>query len=381
MIYCFDSRLPWDYSKKEMAISKMNNNGILYDNELKKFMDFDGNIVDIKNKLIFPRTGINHIYNMNNEIVLQGGIPVVSNEQVKVVENWPNYYADKRKSRIVKGYDLVDESTVKEIELCYGKQIFIKTKFKNFSGVISIDLLEDEKCAFYKTLLHHLDDDFIISKKVDILEDDYGKKEYRCFILNNEIYNISRFTTTVLHNIDNKILEEAQKIVKKIKNVFPDYYVLDLFEYQLDGKKCIDVVEFNPINASGLYLYNSCINKSEDILHSNLKKISYEFIDNIDECTIEGEVFNERQNLYNFPNGFSSHLRSICLVGNIGTSFIHGLNFSEKDFARHNPIFNFSLMEEMDDDNSLRQDELNVPEELSKGQVKKLQKLLKENKQ
>ena len=97
MLYCFDSRLPWEYSKKEMAISKMNNNGILYDNKLKKFMDFDGNIVDIKNKLIFPRTGINHIYNMNNEIVHQGGIPVVSNEQVKVVENWPNYYADKRK--------------------------------------------------------------------------------------------------------------------------------------------------------------------------------------------------------------------------------------------------------------------------------------------
>ena len=48
MLYCFDKNLPWDYSKREMAISKMNQNGILYDNKLKIFTDFDGNIIDIK---------------------------------------------------------------------------------------------------------------------------------------------------------------------------------------------------------------------------------------------------------------------------------------------------------------------------------------------
>lgn len=52
--------------------------------------------------------------------------------------------------------------------------------------------------------------------------------------------------------------------------------------------------------------------KSDDILHSNLKKISYEFIDKIEECTTVGRVFNDRSNLYDIPNSFSNHLRSIC---------------------------------------------------------------------
>ena len=41
-----------------------------------------------------------------------------------------------------------------------------------------------------------------------------------------------------------------------------------------------------------------------------------------------------------YPNGFSNHLRSICFTGDIGTSFVHGLHLSSKDFASHEPIFN-----------------------------------------
>ena len=87
MLYCFDKNLPWDYSKREMAISKMNQNGILYDNKLKIFTDFDGNIIDIKSKLIFPRTGETQIHDMNDEIIKQGGIPIMSNNDVEIVKS------------------------------------------------------------------------------------------------------------------------------------------------------------------------------------------------------------------------------------------------------------------------------------------------------
>lgn len=212
MIYCFDTRLPWDYSKKEKEEAKINGNGILYDSKLKKFMDYSENIIDIKGKLIFPRTGAAQIHDMNEEIVRQGGRTVVTNEQINIIENWPNYYFDKKNSKIIKGSELIDIDIIKEIDSSYGQEIFIKTKLKNFSAVIPIELLLDKDCAFYKTLLYHLDDDFIISKKVDIIEDEYGKKEYRCFIVNGEIYNISRFTTSVLHSIDLKILNELEKL-------------------------------------------------------------------------------------------------------------------------------------------------------------------------
>lgn len=340
MLYCFDKLLPWDYSKREMAISKMNQNGILYDNKLKVFTDFDGNIIDIKSKLIFPRTGETQIHDMNDEIIKQGGIPIMSNNDVEIVKSWPNYYSTERKCKIFKGKDLINPDIGKEIEEVYGKEIFFKTKAKNFSAVIPVKLLLDEECALHKTLMHHLEDDFIISKKVNIAEDNYGSKEYRCFVVNNEIYNISRYTTTILHSIEPEVLEFAESIVEKLKGIFPDYYVLDLFEYQIEDQSCIDVLEFNPIQAAGLYLYSSCMKKSNDILHEKTNNVSYEFIDKIDKCTTNGVISSEPSNHYDYPNGFSNHLRSICFNGDIGTSFVQGLHLSSKDFASHEPIFN-----------------------------------------
>ena len=376
MVYCFDKNLPWDYSKREMAISKMSCNGILYDSKLKVFTDFEGKIIDIKDKLIFPRTGVAQINDMNDEIIHQGGFPVVSNDQIDIVESWPDYYSDERKSKLIKGRDLIDINVIKNIEAVYGQEIFIKTKSKNFSAIIPVSLLLDDRCAFYKTLLHHLDDDFIISKKVNIVEDKYGRKEYRCFIVNDEIYNISRCMESVLHNIDVNLLNKAQKIVEKLKGVFPSSYVLDLFEYQLDGKIHIDVMEFNPIHASGIYLYNSCMNKSDDILHTNLRKISYEFIDKIEECTTEGKEFNDRSILYDVPNSFSNDLRSICLTGKIGTKIVYDLNLSEEDFARHNPIQDFSSAVLLSDDFFSDNQELCLPNDLSDEMIEKIKKII-----
>ena len=189
---------------------------------------------------------------MNDEIIKRGGIPILSNDDIDMIESWPNYYSTERKCKIFKGKDLVNSDIVKEIEETYGEEIFFKTKVKNFSAIIPVSLLLDEECVLHKTLMHHLEDDFIISKKVNVAEDTYGSKEYRCFVVNNEIYNISRCTTTILHGIEPEVLEFAKSIVEKLKGVFPDYYVLDLFEYQVDGHNNIDVLEFNPIHAAGL---------------------------------------------------------------------------------------------------------------------------------
>lgn len=377
MIYCFDKDLPWDYSKKEMEIAKKNGNGILYDSSLKKFIDFEGNFFDIKDKIVFPRTGVEQIYSMNDEIMGQGGIPVVNNEQVKAIENWPIYYKDNKKSMIIKGCNLIDVDCVKEIERVYGKEIFIKTKTKNFSGVVSTELLLDEECVFYKTLLYHLGDDFIISRKVNIVEDQYGKKEYRCFVVGNEVYNISRFTTSVLHEIEPEILQKAQEIIGNLKDSFPNSYVLDLFECQLDGETYIDVVEFNPISSSGPYLYNSCIEKSCDLLHSNKFKISSEFIDKINECTTIGKVINDRSNLYDTPNGFSNNLRSIYFTGNIGVFWMNSYKLTEIDFSRHVPAYNSSKAVRIDSDLDLKRLSIQKETDLIDENTKKLEKLLK----
>jgi len=116
------------------------------------------------------------------------------------------------------------------------------------------------RCAFYRTLEYHLEKEFIISEKVEIAEDDYGKKEYRCFVIDGEIANISRFTVDVFHEIEEEILRKLQEILRQLGEVFPKDFVVDIFQYRKENREYIDVVEFINILSSGLFLNNSFMN-------------------------------------------------------------------------------------------------------------------------
>lgn len=339
MLYCFDNKLDFDYSKREMAVAKINNNGIFYDSTLKTFLDYEGNEVDIKDMLLFPRTGWSQIYDMNYAIVEHGGHPILTNEEIDIVVSWPNYFKTIRGMRIVKGKDLLVPSIIDDIERSYGNEIFFKTKDKDFHDVISIDLLRDPECAFYKTILHHLEDEFIISEEIDVVNDNYGVKEYRCFVVNGELMNISRMTVSVFHSIEQDVLNKAMEVVNKLSDPFPKSYSFDLLEYEKDGERIIDVSEFNPIHEAGLYLYNSVMSKSEDILHSNMKSISYEFIDMLDQCSFDGSVINDRKNEFDGPNTFSNDLISICINGDVGLQYTT-LYIDSSDYSRHEGMLN-----------------------------------------
>lgn len=383
MVYCFDKSSPWDYSKMEMKITSSNGTGILYDGILHTFTDFNGKNVNVKGKVIFPRAGIIQAIELKKDVISQGGSLIVSSSSEAKVDNWPKYYKDKKHSRVIKGKNLVNPDIVEKIRNTYGEEIFFETKNKNFSGIIPVELLLDRECAFYKALLYHLDDDFIISKKVNILEDEYGQKEYRFFVINNEVYNISRCTTSILHRIDSDILNEGLRVIESLKGVFPGYYVVDLMEYELDKKRYIDVVEFNTISSSGLYLYNSCLKKSSDLLHQDINKIAEEFADNIDKCSTLGKVLSDASILYNMKDSFANHLRSICLYGTPEMGNIRDFDICNRDFARTTPIIDFSKMISLDD-NFLGSDEdtlgdIRVVDDLSLETPKKLL-LRKENK-
>lgn len=351
MLYCFDKRLNFDYTEGEIAVTKLNNNGIYYDSIKKIFTDYNGNEIDIKDKVIFSRTGSTQIYDMNREIEKNGGIPIVGSEEVKQVDSWPNHYNTKRKTIILTGRDLLDHSIITKIETEFGKEIFFKTREKDFHDIIQLDLLKDLESAFYKTLTHHLDDEFIISEKVNIESDKYGLKEYRCFVVNNQLMNISRMTVNLFHTVEEEIIETAQEIIKNLElSNYPDYYSFDIFVYKKSGQRVIDVVEFNPIHAAGLYLYNSVIEKSTDYAHKNQNNIAREFIDSIDECSTEGDVINDRDNDYNRPNSFSKDLRSICITGELGLEFTT-YRITKKDYARHQQKQSrrFTLIEDDED--------------------------------
>ncbi len=200
MLYCYDERLPLESFKREIQLAVEKNIAVFY-NEETGFVDSLGKRIDIKGKRIMPRTFVSTINQINEVILSNGGLLVLSHEDDEKILNWPKYYRPKRKAFIFKGKDLTNEEIVNNIRKIFGDRIFIKTKEKNFNGIIPTSLLEDKECNFYKALLCSLDTDFIVSGVVDLVKDEYGIKEYRCIVMDNEVANISRFTENVLHTI------------------------------------------------------------------------------------------------------------------------------------------------------------------------------------
>ena len=84
--------------------------------------------------------------------------------------------------------------------------------------------------------------------------------------------NISRITDSTYHRIPQDLIEYVEELLTRIPNYFPKSFVLDIFSYA----HMYDVLECNPIEASGRYLYNSVFTMSEDLTHSKIELIPEE---------------------------------------------------------------------------------------------------------
>lgn len=392
MIYCYDKRHPLESFKYEIASAMKNNQVVFYDDELEEFTDIEGNIVDISNQVLMCRTWAGHIDELNEVILEFGGIPAISDEDTKKITEWPNYYKPKRKTIILTGEELMNPEIIAELEKNFGKEIFIKTASKNFNSIIPISLLKDEESVFYRTLKYHLSDQFIISEKVDVLKDKNGQREYRCFVINNEIANISRMTDEVFHKIDAEVLKRLTSIVNQVAHILPAFYVVDVFEYTSHGHQEIDVVEFNPFQASGCYLYNSAIEVRSDLLHDRLESVPREKMHTLDHTSYTGKMIERRESLYDVPFSFANNLRSIFLTGNIGTFFTDA-KISKEDFASHGSFLKNRVLTPITDDSCLSDsslipsfspvesdDDLKSEQELPKtSEIKKLTYVNKKN--
>lgn len=338
MVFCFDTRVNFEYTDAEMALAKKKGIGILYDAENDTFLDFESNVMNINGVYVFPRTGSAQIYEINNAIIRHGGIPVLSNEEVDIVNSWPNYVQTKRNIKVYNGSELCDDEVISKIEEQFGTRFFFKTKKKDFKDIIDISLFKNKECAFFKALSEHKDDEFFISDEVEVASDNLGIEEYRVFVEEGRVMNISRMTTDVFHRISPDVVEYALTMVDALRDKFPSYYSFDVFRTKKNGNTLLDVVEFNPIHAAGIYLYNSIIDESSDLEHINERGIAREFMGTIGACTYDGSVINNRENTYKIPDSFSSDLKSFAIEGNLGLKFTT-LSMKKSMYANTKPLF------------------------------------------
>lgn len=337
----------------EMAYAKDLGVYIFYDENVDAFFDKDGIPFDIKDKKIFPRTGVLQAKTLVDAIIKHGGYSLVTNEDFDKTTNWPYYIKTKRNNIILSGKQILENPQM-IINIFGNDKVFFKTKHKNYSEIIKVSNFFEQESAFLKTIKEHEDEDFIISDAVSIEEDEYGLIEYRAFIVNNEIINISRVSGYLLGFIPKEVLDKSNDIINNLKKTdFPKSYVLDLFIYNNEkNKKVVDVLECNPIISSGLYLYNSVFEKQQDLLHK-CPSISIPK-EKLKSSKSKYYGFNVKETrrpsiTYNMPGGFSADLTSFTFFGtkaskgaffHFSTGNINLLGLDEASKEKATPIEN-----------------------------------------
>lgn len=129
-------------------------------------------------------------------------------------------------------------------------RFFCKTNYKALSGIT------DDLVSFlgYATETMPPSTKVIISEVLDLLTDEKGKLEYRCFIVRGRVSSISRYIDyDTDYEIPPEITAFAEAFVTDHHALLPDCYVLDVGECARRGPV---VIELNGIVASGRYEKN-----------------------------------------------------------------------------------------------------------------------------
>lgn len=326
MFYCYPINPQLFLS--EIAYAKDLGVYVGYDEKTKKFYDKDGNETNIKDKVILVRDGAYQTKDTIQAVIDAGGKPLNSLEEFDKVLSWPNYVQTKRTVELLKGSQILD--CPQYIINRFGSdKIFFKTKVKNYSQVIEVDELCNPDSAIKKAIKQHKDDEFILSDVLDIEYDSNGMVEYRGFIINNNLTSISRINDYLMGTIPHSVVQKMSSIVESLKDTdFPNSYVLDICVCKGKNGCFLDVLECNPIECSGTYLYNSVLPHQVDLFHNcpkgsiPIEKIKYGPKEAYSYAT---EACTTPSIIYEFPGGFAADVLCIKLLGTPSTpgSFIH----------------------------------------------------------
>lgn len=331
----------------EMAYAKELGIYIFYDEDKDDFFDKDGIRFDIKDKKIFPRTGVFESKTLMDAIIRHKGHSLVTSEDYDKTINWPNYIKTKRNKIIISGREILENPS--QITKVFGNnQVFFKTKEKNFAEIVEISEIIKSESALSKAIKEHLDEEFIISDVVSIEQDQHGLLEYRAFVVNNQIMNISRVSSYLLSTVPGEIVEKLNNVISNLKETdFPKSYVIDCFIYKNElGIKEIDILECNPIVTSGLYLYNSVFEYQHDLTHkcpsASIPKEKLRYGQN----KYYGFNVVETRNpsiCYRLPGGFAADLTAITFFGEKSSKGMY-IHFSPSNIC----LPNFDKDEELE---------------------------------
>jgi len=192
LMYCYKDKPKEDQYKsyyERYMYAKKRDDTCFYDQSTDCFYNYDGIKIDIRKKRILAIVYIEDMESVICAIERKGGIPVNNLEQIERIKCWDTEIYTERTLFHVTGKDLLENESIKkklmDISMETG-DFFLKTKEKDFSGVIPIHELFEPFYGLIPALQLHKEDEFIVGETVSVLRDQLGTLEYRCFVVDEK---------------------------------------------------------------------------------------------------------------------------------------------------------------------------------------------------
>lgn len=263
--------------KELMDSARENNILIVFDRTTKKFY-MNNKEFDVKGKVIFPRSFILYEEELLTKLEENGAISIQTMKDIENIENWPQ--------KIQPIYRKVIETTYKDFKLnneyykSLFKNIFFKTakKTNTHCTLKSFGFIDicGEKIFFTEPTLWDVssNDNIFLSETFESIidiENDMDCKEYRAFVINNNLLSISRSYIDYPTEIPNEVKTFIKEQIEKTSSIndFPNSYVLDVGQMIIDNKEVIDIIEYNQITSSGLEVCNLLV---DNLINYNKSK-------------------------------------------------------------------------------------------------------------
>lgn len=268
--YLKEMGLPFLFSKSSRVL------GSYFLKDLSFYDSEENSVKDLSSYQVLFRSLCGNVYNLINKSEELGAKNLIDSYHEKKVCRWTDFVDDKYKKRKIsrfKSKDLfdnkgdIDRNLLDEFSL--DNKVFIKTEKKGHHGLINLDDIYSVFDIGNNIMVHTgPESDILISEPICFNKDEKIESpnlEYRCFIMQDEILNVSRY---IDYDIDYDIPLDVINFVDNFIANNPNFcfsYVLDV---GIDENRGPLVVELNSFQSSGRYERNNF----EDIIRQFYNK-------------------------------------------------------------------------------------------------------------
>lgn len=292
----------------DMDVAKKLNKFAIYDKNTDAFYDANNREISLKGKNVFARCIIPDMNLLFDKLKDERANLVIDKIRTQKIYNWPSYiqpvYRDVESmtyGEFLKNFDDLKDK--------FGK-VFFKTKRKNincevinvmnlqgmgFKSITSEDDLEndneseetfsepayivmsDKVKGFndHRFMFLDKDEEVFVSPKLDIVKDEeyqHISVEYRTFVVDGNF--IVKRSWIPNRQVPKDVEYLVQKTIEALPPEMPKTFVLDILEFERDGKRYYDICEFNPITCSGyedgssIFLLEEGFKEKDFVYHS-----------------------------------------------------------------------------------------------------------------